>query len=125
MRPSEPGFFNKYGEERNGDYVERDFPDSSSSSKSSSKDSAKQGLPLGSFEQQTNIKCLNVRGLALISNKVKVNLIEDLLEYDNSIGIILSETWLDESICNAEIQMENFMLYRSDRSNRQRGGVAL
>ena len=74
---------------------------------------------------QTNIKCLNVRGLALISNKVKVNLIEDLLEHDNSIGIILSETWLDESICNAEIQMENFMLFRSDRSNRQRGGVAL
>ena len=71
------------------------------------------------------MKCLNIRGLALISNKVKVNLIEDLLENDNSIGIILSETWLDDTICNAEIQMESFELYRSDRCVRQRGGVAL
>ena len=53
------------------------------------------------------MKCLNVRGLALTSSKAKVNIIEDSLEMDNSIGIFLTETWLDESIYDAEIQMNN------------------
>ena len=60
-----------------------------------------------------------------MSNKVKVDTIEDSLEIDNSIGIIISETWLDDSISDAEIQMSNFEIFRSDRLGRQRGGVAL
>ena len=71
------------------------------------------------------MKCLNVRGLALTSSKAKVNIIEDSLEMDNSIGIFLTETWLDESIYDAEIQMNNFNIHRSDRKSRQRGGAAI
>ena len=51
---------------------------------------------MGSDGEQTNIKCLNIRGLALSSNKAKVSTIENILENDNSIGNFLSETWLDD-----------------------------
>ena len=74
---------------------------------------------------QSSLKCLNVRGLALVSNKGKVDTIEDSLEIDNSIGIIISETWLDNSISDAEVQMSNFEIFRSDKIGRQRGGLAL
>ena len=60
-----------------------------------------------------------------MSNRVKVSTLEDSLEIENSIGVCLTETWLDESISDAEIQMSNFDIFRSDRSVRQRGGVAL
>ena len=48
-----------------------------------------------------------------------------MLETENSIGICLTETWLDDSVCDGEIQMKNFEIFRSDRSVRQRGGAAL
>ena len=48
-----------------------------------------------------------------------------MLENDSSIGIFLSETWLEESIYDADIQMDNFNIYRSDRIIRQGGLVAL
>ena len=80
---------------------------------------------MGSDGEQTNIKCLNIRGLVLSSNKTKVSTIENTLENDNSIGIFLTETWLDDSIFDAEISMENFNIYRSDRNIRQRGGAAI
>ena len=77
------------------------------------------------MKKKTNIKCLNIRGLALSSSKAKVSIIEDILENDSSIGIFLSETWLEELIYDAEIQINNFNIHRSDRSIRQRGGAAL
>ena len=63
--------------------------------------------------------------MALISNRVKVSTLEDILEAENSIGICLTETWLDDTVSDGEIQMENFEIFRSDRKVRQRGGVAL
>ena len=68
---------------------------------------------------------MNIRGLALISSKAKVSILEDTLEKDNSIGIMLTETWLSDEISDAEIQMENFEIFRSDRISRQRGGAAI
>ena len=60
-----------------------------------------------------------------MSNRVNVITLEDMLETENSIGICLTETWLDDLVCDGEIQMKNFEIFRSDRSVRQRGGVAL
>ena len=85
----------------------------------------RQGLLMGSVREKSTIQCLNIRGLALISNRVKVSTLEDILEAENSIGICLTETWLDDTVSDGEIQMENFEIFRSDRKVRKRGGVAL
>ena len=80
---------------------------------------------MGSVGEKSSYQCLNIRGLTLVSNCVKVSSLEDTLEYENSIGICLTETWLDESISNAEIQMSKYEIFRSDRKLRQREGVTL
>ena len=60
----------------------------------------------------------------MCTNRTKVETISDMLELNNSLGIGLTETWLCEDIGNAEIQIEGFSVFRSDRSHRTRGGVA-
>ena len=47
-----------------------------------------------------------------------------MLEINHSLGIGLTETWLSEDIENAEIQIEDYSIYRADRGYRSRGGVA-
>ena len=73
----------------------------------------RKGLPLGPLRQRATIQCLNVRGLALASNKVKVKTLEESLEVENSVGIFLTETWLDESVTNAELQMNDYEILSS------------
>ena len=85
----------------------------------------REGLPVGPVGQRSTMQCLNIRGLALVSNRVKVQTLEDSLELENSIGIFLTETWLNDSVLDAEIQMEKYDIHRSDRSSRTRGGVAM
>ena len=80
---------------------------------------------MGSLGEGSSIQCLNVRGLALLSNRVKVQTIEDSLLYENSIGIFLCETWLDNTISDAEIQMKDYEIFRADREGRIRGGSAI
>ena len=46
------------------------------------------------------------------------------IEYDK-IAIVLSESWLDESVVNSEVNIQNYMIYRSDRKYRIRGGVCM
>ena len=60
-----------------------------------------------------------------MSNRNKVSLLSDKLSLENSIGIALTETWLSEDISDAEIQIENFDIFRADRVNCTRGGAAL
>ena len=48
----------------------------------------------------------------------------DMLEMNNSLGIGLTETWLSEEIEDAEIQIEDFSVFRADRKFRSRGGAA-
>ena len=43
----------------------------------------------------------------------------------NTMAIVISETWLDESIHNAELSISGFTIYRVDRNNRMRGGVCI
>ena len=52
----------------------------------------RKGLPLGPIRQRASIQCLNIKGLALASNKVKVKSLEESLEVENSVGIFLTET---------------------------------
>ena len=44
---------------------------------------------------------------------------------ENSIGIFLCETWLDNTISDAEIQMNDYEIFRADRESRSRGGSAI
>ena len=44
---------------------------------------------------------------------------------NNTAVMILTETWLDESIENGEIYIKGYSLYRSDRIGRNRGGVCI
>ena len=50
--------------------------------------------------------------------------VRDMLEMKNSLGIGLTETWLSEDIDDAEIQIEDFSIFRADRKQRSRGGAA-
>ena len=50
--------------------------------------------------------------------------LQTLLEHCSTHVMGLSETWLDESVDDAEIDMTGFRVYRKDR-NRNGGGVAV
>ena len=71
------------------------------------------------------LNCLNVRGLQLVSNKNKHLQIGDLLKERNSLGILLTETWLNSDTLDAELLIEGFTLFRGDREGRVRGGSAI
>ena len=49
----------------------------------------------------------------------------DSLNRDNSVGIFLSETWLEEGILDTEVNLKGLSLYHVDIVWRSRGGVAL
>ena len=66
------------------------------------------------------ISHLNVRSLL-----PKQDELQTLLERRSTSHVMgLSETWLDESVADAEIDMTGFRVYRKDR-NRNGGGVAV
>ena len=65
----------------------------------------------------------NTRGLFPKSNQTKVSYYENLAKENNSILICLTETHLNESILDAEIKIDGKKIYRTDRSQRQGGGV--
>ena len=52
-------------------------------------------------------------------------MLKDSLDYDNSIGCFLTETWLNQDILDAEVSLEGFNLFRGDRVGRARGGAAI
>ena len=55
-------------------------------------------------------------------DKSKINYIRDLCN-KNTLCISLCETFLNMHILDAEIKMEDFTVYRADRTIRIRGGV--
>ena len=67
----------------------------------------------------------NIRGLYPQSNKTKVPYLSDLAKLSNAPYICLTETHLNPDIIDAEIQLENYTLFRSDRNERSHGGVAI
>ena len=52
-------------------------------------------------------------------------MIGDVLSLDNSIGISLTETWLSDDICDAEVYIDGYDICRVVRVDRMRGGTAL
>ena len=47
-----------------------------------------------------------------------------LLDINNSVGIMVTETWLEDSVLDAEIQIPGYDIFRADRKGRKCGGVA-
>jgi hypothetical protein len=69
---------------------------------------------------------LNIRGLYLKSNKIKIKYLRDLAESSDSAMIILTETHLSPYILDAEISLgSNWIMYRADREGRTHGGCAV
>ena len=60
----------------------------------------------------------------MASNRVKVDTISDMLVSNNSVGIMVTETWLDDSVLDAEVQIPGYDIFRADRKGRRRGGAA-
>ena len=53
-------------------------------------------------------------------------MIEDLNEKKQSVPFIaLCETWLKPEVTDAEVQIDQYEIFRSDRTQRLRGGVAI
>ena len=48
-----------------------------------------------------------------------------MLEIKKSYCIFLTETWLNKDIEDAEILIEGYTIFRSDRIDRTRGGAAI
>ena len=70
---------------------------------------------------------LNVHGLLLTTDRTKTAMIRDTATDMNAWAIVLNETWLTTSILDAEVRIEGFNLYRSDRVGRDKasGGVCI
>ena len=52
-------------------------------------------------------------------------MLRDILTSNNSAGVFLTETWLNDGILDAEVTMDGYNLFRGDREGRARGGSAL
>ena len=73
---------------------------------------------------------LNIEGLdvsASSSLRWKVPYLESLVNQsvESYAFISISETWLKPHITDAQLHLESYNLYRSDRCNRERGGCCL
>ena len=51
--------------------------------------------------------------------------LRDQAEEEGPIFLALTETWLNENILDAEIQINGYQLFRKDRDRRICGGVAI
>ena len=80
---------------------------------------------MGPTGQKASLQCVNARGLLLSSNRVKMSMICDSLELHKSIGIMITETWLEDSALDAEVKIDNYDTFRTDRKGRKCGGTAI
>ena len=60
-----------------------------------------------------------------MSNRSKHLVLGDTLRNKNSLGVLLTETWLAPEILDAELNIEGYTLFRGDRSARIIGGAAI
>ena len=65
----------------------------------------------------------NIRGLYPKSDQSKLPYLSDLARESNSPFICLTETHLTPDVLDAEISIEGYNLFRSDRQTRSHGGV--
>ena len=60
-----------------------------------------------------------------MKDRSKVKQVEDLTQLHRPVAVVLSETWLTDDVCDAELSIKDYIIYRSDRSERTRGGVCI
>ena len=60
--------------------------------------------------------------MLLKKDRSKYTQIGDLIQINESLGAVVTESWLSSEIGDAEVQLESCNIYRSDRIGRERGG---
>ena len=69
----------------------------------------------------TNLK--NIQGLKNHPEKIKH--LQEITVSENVCMLFVCETWLDDSVMDKEVNIQDFNLFRSDRDGRIRGGSAI
>lgn len=73
---------------------------------------------------QYTIITLNVAGLLPYKFRGKVKLLAEMAQVDNALILSLTESHLTENIREAEMYIENYTSFRTDRSGqRKKGGI--
>ena len=68
---------------------------------------------------------MNIQGLNPKSNQSKIPYLQDLANDSNAPFICITESHLHEDILDAELQIKNYTLFRSDRKGRTHGRLHL
>jgi hypothetical protein len=76
--------------------------------------------PLNITSSQLKIAHLNVRSLKNIAHLTEVKELVNLHKIDI---FTISETWLNSTVTNSEIAIEDYKIYRLDRLHKRGGGV--
>ena len=67
----------------------------------------------------------NIRGLYPRCNQNKVPLLQEIANNDKLALLALTETHLHRDILDAEVKIQNYEIFRTDRRDRSHGGVAI
>ena len=70
-----------------------------------------------------SILSMNIQGIHTKNRAGKLGLLKDIADENKAMIIAQTESHLDEEIKNAEIKIEGFEAYRTDREDGARGGV--
>ena len=68
---------------------------------------------------------MNIFGLYTQTDKTKMSKLKDMAIDMNAWAIVLTETWLTPNVCDGEVKIEGFNLFRADRDSRARGGTCI
>ena len=82
------------------------------------------GTPLGNMPSNKPCRLIsaNIQGLYNMSAKHKVCMLSELAVEENAGIIALTESHLNSDIMDAEVEMPDFELFRSDRIGANRRG---
>lgn len=81
-------------------------------------------MPLSLSQPLHKVIIQNIEGLIPFRHRKKVKLLSEIAQEKSALILALTESHLTENIHDAEINMENYTLFRTDRtSNRKKGGV--
>ena len=83
-------------------------------------DSRCKGIQGNTSKSEIKCVCLNAR--SIINKKTELNIMVDDIK-PHIIGI--TESWANNDITNAELELEGYVMFRKDRIGRRGGGVLL
>ena len=67
----------------------------------------------------------NIEGLYSRSRGYKLGMLQEMMEDSNTLLAALTETHLNSDVLDAEVNMRGYEIYRADRVDRVKGGVAV